>query len=579
MDDIKDLVVEAGIGNLPSRAAATNATAVAFRSAGGGDVTYGELDESVDRCATGLRRLLGREGVIVAVAQVLDPVFAVAYYGIARAGNVSAVVNPLLHMDGLVRLLRACGAEAAILTPEMWESLAQVRDSVPLLRDVVLTTDLPSLAAGTLASAEPEWDSVASIVFTSGTTGAPKAVPLTHRNLTVNAAQTVHAQELDASAVMFNYFPTFHTMHLNAAVLAGATQVLYTSPDVVGSLEAAERHGVTHYYSLPMRLAQLANDQHARPLPTRLADHQRAMEQPLPTQLPDDRYAPEQPLPALLADDQRAPQRLLPTVRALLSGGSALPPRTAAALALRFGVPVVQGYGFAEASPLTHFNRFDDPRPGSCGRPVAGTECRVVDIGTRDVLPADEKGEVQIRGPQLMRGYLGQPTTAELDADGWFATGDVGRIDNDGYLFLVDRIRDVFKCDNFLVSPTEIEAVLRQHPAVADCAVVDTPDEVSGAVAYGLVVLRDTAEPILPRDTAEPILPQDTAEPAVVRDTPGSAVPRNTAEPAAIRLAVNANLPSFMRLAHVEPVAEIPRTRHGKVLRREIRDQLRKRLT
>lgn len=501
LDDIDDLVVEAGIGNLPHRVAAARPTASAFRSASE-DLTYRELAERVDRCAAGLRRLLGRDGVVVAVAQVLDPVFAVVYYGIARAGDISAVVNPLLHTDGLVRLLRACGAEAAILTPAMWESLAPVRDGVPLLRDVVLTSDLPDLPCDhASALVEPAWDSVASIVFTSGTTGAPKAVPLTHRNLTVNAAQTVHAQDLDSSAVMFNYFPTFHTMHLNAAVLAGATQVLYTSPDVVGSLEVADHYGVTHYYSLPMRLA-------------------------------------------MLADDRRVPERPLPTVRALLSGGSALAPRTAATLAQRFGVPVVQGYGFAEASPLTHFNRFDDPRPGSCGRPVAGTECRVVDIDTREVLPAGEKGEVQIRGPQLMRGYLGQPTTAELDADGWFATGDVGRIDTDGFLFLVDRIRDVFKCDNFLVSPTEIEAVLRRHPAVADCAVVDTPDEVSGAVAYGLVVLRNTAD---------------------------------TAEPAAIRLAVNAHLPSFMRLAHVEPVAEIPRTRHGKVLRREIRDQLRQR--
>ena len=500
LDDIKDLVVEAGIGNLPSRAAAANPTAVAFRSAEGDrDLTYRELDEQVDRCAGGLRQRLGREGVVVAVAQVLDPVFAVAYYGIARAGNVSAVINPLLHTEGMVRLLRACGAEAAILTPEMAESLAPVRHEVPQLRDVMLTTDLPSDSAP--VAAEPDWDSVASIVFTSGTTGAPKAVPLTHRNLAVNAAQTVHAQELDSSAVMFNYFPTFHTMHLNAAVLAGATQVLYQGPDVAGSLKVAERHGVTHYYSLPMRLAQLANE----------------------------------PSPA--------PR----TVRALLSGGSALAPHTAAELARRFGVPVVQGYGLAEASPLTHFNRFDDPRPGSCGRPVAGTECRVVDIDTREVLTAGEKGEVQIRGPQVMRGYLGQPATEELDEEGWFTTGDVGKIDTEGYLFLVDRIRDVFKCDNFLVSPTEIEAVLRQHPAVADCAVVDTPDEVSGATAYALVVLRDTN----------------------AQDRP---------TPAAIQLAVNANLPSFMRLAHVEPVTEIPRTRHGKVLRREIRDQLRNQL-
>lgn len=509
LDIIKDLVVEAGIAELPRRAAAKAPAAWAFRGAGG-DLTYGDLDGRIDRCAGALRTVLGRRGAVVAVAQILDPTFAVAYYGVARSGNVSAIVNPLLHAEGLARLLATCQADAAIVTPEMWAGLEPLRHTLPRLTTVLLTA--PSPAASTLAElmadaepaepawTDPAWTDTASIVFTSGTTGAPKAVPLTHRNLTVNAAQTVDAQDLCATSVMFNYFPTFHTMHLNAAVLAGATQVLYRSPDVAGSIEEANRHGVTHYYSLPMRLAQLTR-----------------------TALPD---------------------RPIRTAHALLSGGSALAPRAAAELAHRFGIPVVQGYGFAEASPLTHFNRIDDPRPGSCGRPVAGTECRIVDIDTRIPLPAGEKGEVQIRGPQLMRGYLGQADIPATDGDGWFSTGDVAELDADGYLYLTDRLGDVFKCDNFLVSPTEIENELRHHPDVLDCVVVGIPDPVHGAVANGLAVFR----------------------------TPDT-------DPASVRRTINARLPSFMRLARLDPVAEIARTRHGKVRRREIREQLLDRLS
>jgi long-chain acyl-CoA synthetase len=513
LDAISHLRHGGRIDELCRRAAQQAGNRCAIRTTTG-DLSYAKLDALVSGCARGLRALTGSSPAVVGVAAVLDPAFAIAYYSVARSGNVSAIVNPFLKADGLLHVLRSGGAEVAILTPGLLETLLPLRSQLPRLRHLVLISpsgtavaaDIPVLAdlaadadiherAGAAETGRTgSRDGLACILFTSGTTGAAKAVPLTHQNLIINAAQMIHAHDIGDTSVMLNYLPTFHMMHLNAATTACATQVLYHGDDVVDSIRVANEQHVTHFHSLPMRLSRLA----ANP---------------------------------------RLDELTLRTTRALFSGGSALPPENADRLSRHFGIPVVQGYGLAEASPLTHLDPMSAPRPGSCGLPVAGTECRVVDVDTRGVVPIGSNGEIQVRGPQVMKGYLGQELTPEIDS-GWFSTGDVGHIDADGYLFIADRLKDVFKCDNYLVSPTEIESILRQHPDVADCVVVDYPDHFSGAVAYGLAVLRDQA---------------DAAE---------------------VTRFVNARVPHYMRLRQLLPVREIPRSPNGKIQRRELRDRI-----
>jgi long-chain acyl-CoA synthetase len=319
---------------------------------------------------------------------------------------------------------------------------------------------------------------------------------LTHRNLTVNAAQIAAVHRLTGDSVTLNQLPTFHPMHLNSAVWAGASQVLCPTMDPVVGIEAAAAAGAHRYFALPVHLAKLA------------------------------------------ADERLAGLRL-PTVQAIMSGGSALPVPAADRLSSHFGIPVIQGYGLAETSPLTHCDLIDRPEPASVGYPVDGTECRVVDLATGAVLGAGERGEVQVRGPQLMKGNLGGVPSG-IDADGWFRTGDVGVCDADGRLYLVDRIKDVFKCDNWLVSPAEIEQVVRRHPLVSDCAVVDRPEKFSGAVAYGFVV---PAQPL-----ADAGLAELTAE-------------------------LNRDLPYYQRLCRIEAVAALPRSPNGKIERRLLRDR------
>ncbi|MGA4876169.1 class I adenylate-forming enzyme family protein [Streptomyces lydicamycinicus] len=477
-----------------------------------GALTYTALDERVTRCAAALRTLIGEPGpgAVVGIAAALDLPFALAYFGAARAGLVSAMFNPLLREERLAHVLTSSGARAVIVPPAMYARIQAVRPALPALRTVVLThreaeyeettrripalDELVDRAAPVAPPAASDAGAVANLQFTSGTTGAPKTVQLTHRNLTVNAAQTAHAHRLTEHSILLNNLPSFHLMHLNIAVTVAATHVLCPGDDGEQAVRTAARHGATHFYSLPVRLSRLA----AHP---RLAGLS------------------------------------VPTLKAVLSGGSALPARTADLLGGHFRVPVVQGYGLAETSPSTHFDSLDHPVTGSSGPPVPGTWCRIVDLDTRAVLPVGERGEIQVTGPQLMKGYLSRPPEEAVEPGGWFSTGDIGYADADGRLFVVDRVKDVFKCDNWLVSPLEIEHVLLRSPDVADCAVFDHPDEYSGAVAHALVVLKGSG-----------------------------------ADPTAVTRFVNDQLPYYQHIRYLDVVERIPRSPTGKIQRRELRD-------
>lgn len=509
LDTIAHLIAGPRVDHVLRRAAGRSPARRALVSPAG-EISYAELDAQADALAAGLRALTGGPGSVVALASVLDPAFARSFFGISRAGHTSALVNPLLPQERITHVLRACQARVAIISPSMLPVLTAVRDRLGELEHILLTHREPGMDAaaaglqtiGELAEqapaftepSDPDPDAVACLQFTSGTTGAPKAVRLSHRNLTVNAAQTAHMHQVDEHSVLFNHLPTLHLMHVTVAATAGATHVLWPGADVAEAVTVADAHRATHYYSLPVRLAALAGDPRLRELEA-------------------------------------------PALRAVLSGGSALSPDAAGVLSQHFGIPVVQGYGLAETSPTTHLSDLDRPRPGSSGVLVPGAESRIVDPTTRATLQVGERGEIQVRGPQLMLGYLGRDLAHDVDADGWFSTGDIGYTDTDGSLFVVDRIKDVFKCDNWLVSPTEIERVLLRHPAVADCVVVDVPHEPRGAVAHALVV------------------------------PSGS-----DCRPQALIDHVNALLPYYEHLHHVTLVDGITRSATGKVQRRELRE-------
>ena len=480
------------------------ARAVPERTALSGDGTrlsYRQLDALTSACAADLRLRVDEAGAVVGLAASLTCAFAVGYFGAMRSGHIVAPINPFLTEPMLAHVLRHSRAKLVFATPEMAGRLDAVRDHLEDLEHVVLLELADASVTGVDLDAGPsredDLEEVACLLFTSGTTGLPKTVQLTHRNVTTNAVQVARAHGLDGSSVLLNHLPTFHPMHLTAGVFAHATQVLCTSPDAAESMRTAECTGATHYYSLPVRLAKLAVDPHLGSF-------------------------------------------AVPSLALIASGGSALAPAFARKLSEQFKVPVIQGYGLAETSPLTHSDIPALWKPGSVGPPVDDTECRIVDISSRAVLGTGTPGEVQLRGPQVMKGYLDDDAGSAIDADGWLSTGDVGYLDADGCLFLVDRIKDVFKCDNWLVSPTEIERVVGEHPAVAECVVVGVPDAFRGALPFAFVVPSDA----------------NGGAAAVAGALAGA----------------NERLAYYQQIERFEVVETIPRGPTGKVARAQLRD-------
>ncbi|PRH81134.1 AMP-dependent synthetase [Streptomyces solincola] len=409
-----------------------------------GPVSFGGLDARADRVAAFLRGALGEpRGARVGVANTLDAAFAAAYYGALRAGAVVVLVDPLMTEEGLRHVCAAGEVELVFAPARVAEPLNTARAALagPLALVVTDAADgvLPGDAlpwAAALAAADPQPaglgrldpDRVACVQFTTGTSGRPRGVRLTHRNLVANARQTALAHGLGPDSVTLAHLPLLPAMHLNSAVYAGACQVLCADPDPVASLAAAAQAGATHYLGLPARLHRLAADPRLAALP-RPAGGER--------------------------------------LTSVLSGGSALLPAAARTLRERLGVPVLQGYGMAELSPLTHCQRPGGHREGAVGLPVPGTECRLVDVATRVPVEVWATGEVEVRGPQLMAGYLGgdRPPTGP---DGWFATGDVGYLDDAGELHLVARVADVLGRDDDSVPPGRAERVPREDPRAAE---------------------------------------------------------------------------------------------------------------
>ncbi|MEU3838516.1 class I adenylate-forming enzyme family protein [Streptomyces sp. NPDC028635] len=510
------------------RAAARDPEGLALTT-GRDTLTFAALDTAADRTARWLSRAVDRDAT-VGVANTLDAVFPSLYYGTSRAGRTIALVNPLLSEAALHHVFTAARISVAFVPTALAEVLTKLRDRLPHLRTIVVTDApdgvvpadaVPLHLALDAVSDEPfgigggpaDASAVVCVQFTTGTTGRPKGVRLTHRNLVANAAQIALAHRLGPDSVTLNHLPLFHTMHLNSAVYAGAAQILCRDPDPVASLALAARSCATHYYGLPARLHRLAAD------------------------------------PRLPAPDGATPAA--GSLRVVMSGGSALAPAAARRLSQALGVPVIQGYGMTELSPLTHNQRPGDRvAPGAVGRVLPGTECRIVGLDSGRVLGAGEAGEVQVRGPQLMAGYLGEDTPSRIDAEGWFRTGDVGRVDDDGVLHLVDRLDDVFKYDNELVSPAAVERVLTEDPRVAECVVADWPDPVHGGAVWAGIVLRDP-----PAAAGQP--------PHAVLDVLDAVAER-----------ANSRLAPFERIRRVEALDAVPRTPTGKPARRALRERL-----
>jgi long-chain acyl-CoA synthetase len=435
-------------------------------------LSYRTLEVLSARVGALLRRRGIEAGDRVAIMLPNVPEFAIVYYGVLRIGAVVVPLDPLLKRREIATYLGDCAARLVIA----WHAYAETVEAaatalsgrtggragragrgetdylfvVPdefrrLLRGVPPEHEITSAAAG----------DTAVILYSAGTTGTAKGIELTHGNLGGNAETVARMHALGVDDVVLGALPLYHaygqTCALNATIHAGGRLTLLPRFEPGRALDVIRRDGVTVFQGVPTMYI------------------------------------------ALLDQPGTADLSLL---RICASGGAALPVDVLREYESRFGCRIIEGYGLSETSPVAASNRGGSGRrPGSIGRPVKGVEMRVVDDNGRE-MPRGEIGEIVVRGPNVMKGYWNNPSaTAAAIRDGWFHTGDLGRIDEDGFFFLVDRRRDVIIRGGYTVYPREVEEVLYEHPAVRQAAVVGVPHPELGEEIAAVVSLRAQAEP------------------------------------------------------------------------------------
>ena len=419
--------------------------------------TYGRLRDQVAR----MRGCLVARGVApgdrVAIMAANNWYFVSAYLAVLGVGAIAVPLNPQSPPPEIEHELRVVGARLTLVGPSG-------RQVVTAVDAAALPGYEGSVGVGDLLDGEPSPlvdrgpDDVAVLLFTSGTAGAPRAAMLTHGNLTGNIAQILANPERPEGVdeVALCVLPLFHVFGLNAllgvTLHVGGTVVLVERFDPHSTLEAVAEHGVTVLTGVPTMWAGWAGLRDATP-------------------------------------DAMA------TVRLAVSGAAALDPRVRRAVRERFGIDLTEGYGLTEASPVVTSGLGHDAPDGSIGVPLPGVSVRLVDTEGEDALVGDP-GEIWVKGPNVFPGYWhdDEATQAALTADGWLRTGDIAVVDDDGFLSLVDRAKDVIIVSGFNVFPAEVEDVLARHPAVEAAAVVGVPHPHSGEAVKAFVVVADGAQ-------------------------------------------------------------------------------------
>ncbi len=456
-------------------------TAIIFE---GTTLSYAEVNAAANRVAHGLAQAGIQKGDKVALSCPNVPYFPIVYYGILKAGGVVMPLNILLKPREIAFHLHDADAKAYFCfegTPELpmsehgFIAFQEVDSCKHFILMTVNTTDptAPSPIEGAktlsmLMQSQPTTfetvatspDDTAIILYTSGTTGQPKGAELSHSNMLLNARLSETMYPRVDNEVHLVTLPLFHsfgqTVQLNAGLYNQSALVLLPRFTPDAALHLMEQENVTFFAGVPTMYWAMLN------------------------------------YPAANNYDL---EKIARNLRICISGGSAMPVEVMRAFEEKFKVKILEGYGLSETSPVATFNRLDRPnKPGSIGLPVWGISVRIVDGNDNDV-GTNEVGEIVIRGHNVMKGYYKRPeATAQVFRNGWFHTGDVGRRDEEGYIYIVDRVKDMIIRGGFNVYPREIEEVLMTHPAVSLAAVIGVPHPRHGEEVKAYVILKEGAE-------------------------------------------------------------------------------------
>ena len=471
--------------------------------------TFAQLEDLIHRFAGGLAaRGFGRGDTLGLMAPNI-PEYAIVFHAVAVAGGTITTINPTYGPEEVRFQLQDAGA-SLLITIGMFAETALAAIEGTDVSEVLSIDGGEGLGdAMTLmgepigqAPVDPATD-VVVLPYSSGTTGLPKGVMLTHRNLVANIAQAEPCIQIgDEGEVALAFLPFFHIygmqVLMNASLACGVTVITMPRFDLEQALTIVQERRVTRFYAVP-------------PIVLALAKH-----------------------PIVERFD-------LSSLKQIFSGAAPLGAELAAEASERVGCEVVQGYGMTELSPVSHCTVMGDFRPGTSGITVPNTECRLVDPGTGEDQDVGVEGELWVRGPQVMLGYLNneEATRHTIDADGWLHTGDVAVIDRHGHVTIVDRVKELIKYKGFQVPPAELEALLIAHPKVADVAVIGVPDVEAGELPKAFVVAQ-----------------------------PGSGLTEEE-----VKAHVAGHVANYKHLRLVEFTDEIPKSSSGKILRRVLRDR------
>lgn len=474
--------------------------------------SYGDLDRSIGRCAAGLAALGFKPGETLLMFAPNSPEWPIVALGALAAGGIVSGANPMCSAEDLAHQLRDAGARIVFTAAPL---LATARKAAKMAgSDLIILSDesdgalnFSSLLA--CPDVEPliqlDPSSPAALPYSSGTTGMAKGVLLSHRNLVSNVCQYMQAISLPQGAVTLALLPMFHIYGFTVITLCGlaggATIVTIPRFEPESFLKAIARYRVSHLSVVP-------------PLMHFLATH-----------------------PAVDEHD-------LSSLEKVGCGAAPLSAALEQRVRERIGCSVAQGFGMTESSGVVAASDSSQSRTGAAGRLLPETEARIVDPLTLEGLPRGSPGELWFRGPQAFQGYLNQPaaTATTITEDGWVRTGDIGYFDDDGYLYVTDRLKELIKVKGFQVAPAELEAILQGHPMVADVAVIGRPDARAGEIPVAYLV------------------------------------PRGRVDIDEIKAWVAAQVVDYKQLGDIVICDAIPKTPAGKILRRVIRGQDARRL-
>ncbi|UTR77511.1 4-coumarate--CoA ligase family protein [Streptomyces cavourensis] len=491
-------------------------TVALIDGANGMSLTYAQLDGFHRRIAAALAEAGLRKGDVLALHSPNIIAYPAVFYGATRAGASVTTVHPLATPEEFAKQLADSGAKWIVTVSPLLETARRAAELTGGVQEIYVCDQAEGHTSvlDMLASTAPEptvaidpGEDVAALPYSSGTTGTPKGVMLTHRSIGTNLEQLRPFIPMEEGDRILAVLPFFHiyglTALMNAPLRCGATVVVLPRFDLAQFLEAIQTHRITGLYVAP-------------PIVLALAKH-----------------------PLVGEYD-------LSSLRYIVSAAAPLDAELAAVCSARLGLPPVrQAYGMTELSPGTHVVPLsvEQPPPGTVGRLLPNTEMRIVSLEdpARDAGPGAD-GEILIRGPQVMKGYLGRPdaTADMIDADGWVHTGDVGRVDEEGWLYVVDRVKELIKYKGYQVAPAELEALLLTHEQVADAAVIGVYDAEGNEVPKAFLVRGPGAEGLTEDD---------------------------------VLAYVAERVSPYKKVRQAEFVTAVPRAASGKILRRELRDR------